>query len=439
MLQRELQFTVNSSISSGCGSASGERLPPYILYKGKNLYTVWTEGGPAGVLYGVSDSGWMEGANFLDWFKKLFLPAVQHLSSGPGMVLLVDGHHSHLTMTLIELAREKGIHLVCFPPHMTHILQPLDVSVYHPVKQSWAIVLKEYKLETMAENVMKAVFPSLIRKLWGHCLLPHHLKSGFRTTGLYPLNRRAIPESKLATGIPFSPLISQSSQSSTSTASASGQSSQSATSTSTASASGQSSQSSTSTSTTSASGQPSQSSASISTASASGQPSQSSSTMVSKASASQSSQSLSACISIQASAFITIRGGCKQCGAELTPMRPHLMQHFEQLLQKRNAQKTVKRRRIKPQYYGEALTSDEIYQRLQEDEKEKQQSKQQRKRGKQPVAQKKQSAVAEDDDVSDEDSGQAEESDDSELHDEGIPYVHTFITYLVYIYFSTIV
>ena len=257
---------------------------------------------------------------------------------------------------LIELAREKGIHLVCFPPHMTHILQPLDVSVYHPVKQSWAIVLKEYKLETMAENVTKAVFPSLIRKLWGRCLLPHHFKSGFRTTGLYPLNRRAIPESKLATGILFSPLISQSSQSSTSTASASGQPSQSATSTSTASASGQSSQSSTSTSTTSASGQPSQSSL----------------TMVSTASASQSSQSLSACISIQASASITIRGGCKQCGAELTPMRPHLMQHFEQLLQKQNAQKTVKRRRIKPQYYGEALTSDKIYQRLQEDEKEKQ-------------------------------------------------------------------
>ena len=112
-------------------------MPPYILYKGKNLYTTWTEGGPAGTLFGVSNSGWMEGANFLDWFKKLFLSAVQHLSSKPGVVLFVDGHHSHLTLELIELARERGVHLVCFPPHMTHILQPLDVSVYHPLKQAW--------------------------------------------------------------------------------------------------------------------------------------------------------------------------------------------------------------------------------------------------------------------------------------------------------------
>ena len=28
----------------GCGSASGERLPPYVLYKGKNLWTTWTLG-----------------------------------------------------------------------------------------------------------------------------------------------------------------------------------------------------------------------------------------------------------------------------------------------------------------------------------------------------------------------------------------------------------
>ena len=48
----------------------------YILYKGVYLYKEWTIGGPAGSLYGVSDSGWMETKNFLGWFKKGFLPAV---------------------------------------------------------------------------------------------------------------------------------------------------------------------------------------------------------------------------------------------------------------------------------------------------------------------------------------------------------------------------
>ena len=40
-----------------CCSASGERLPPFILYKGKNMYQRWMEGGPAGAVYGVTGSG----------------------------------------------------------------------------------------------------------------------------------------------------------------------------------------------------------------------------------------------------------------------------------------------------------------------------------------------------------------------------------------------
>ena len=46
------------------GSAGSEILPPYFDYKGKNLWTWWMQGGPDGSHYSVSDSGWMEAANF---------------------------------------------------------------------------------------------------------------------------------------------------------------------------------------------------------------------------------------------------------------------------------------------------------------------------------------------------------------------------------------
>ena len=39
------------------GCASGEQLPPFILYKGKSMYHRWMVGGPAGALYGISESG----------------------------------------------------------------------------------------------------------------------------------------------------------------------------------------------------------------------------------------------------------------------------------------------------------------------------------------------------------------------------------------------
>ena len=36
--------------------------------------------GPAAAVYGVTDYGWMDAANFLSWFLKLFVPAVSHLT-----------------------------------------------------------------------------------------------------------------------------------------------------------------------------------------------------------------------------------------------------------------------------------------------------------------------------------------------------------------------
>ena len=87
--------------------------------------------------------------------------------------------------------------MICFPPHMTHILQPLDVSIYHPLKQAYTAILKEYKIDTVADNVTKVVFPCLMKKLWERSFKANYLVAGFRATGLYPLDQTAV-QCKLA-------------------------------------------------------------------------------------------------------------------------------------------------------------------------------------------------------------------------------------------------
>ena len=49
-------------IIQGAGCADETRLSPFVVYKGKNLWSRWMKGGPAGCMYSVSDSGWMEAA-----------------------------------------------------------------------------------------------------------------------------------------------------------------------------------------------------------------------------------------------------------------------------------------------------------------------------------------------------------------------------------------
>lgn len=100
-----------------CGSAFGERLPPYVVYKGKNLMSNHTQGGPPGTRYSMSDSGWMETANFHEWFLKVFVPATRELAK-TGPVVLGTSHMTHLLL----LSWHENIILFCmYFPHMQHI------------------------------------------------------------------------------------------------------------------------------------------------------------------------------------------------------------------------------------------------------------------------------------------------------------------------------
>lgn len=63
----------------GAGCADGTHLPPYVVYKGKNLWNSWIYGGSAGCTFSVSDSEWMEAMNFQQWFKNMFLSTSQRV------------------------------------------------------------------------------------------------------------------------------------------------------------------------------------------------------------------------------------------------------------------------------------------------------------------------------------------------------------------------
>ena len=89
------------------------------------------------------------------------------------------------------------------PSNTTHVLQPLDVSVYSPVKQAWKRILNTYKLKTRAANIGKEDFPGLLKQLWDSSFKESHLIGGFRETGLYPFNQSAIPSWKIAPALPI--------------------------------------------------------------------------------------------------------------------------------------------------------------------------------------------------------------------------------------------
>lgn len=178
-----------------CASATGKFLPPFTVYKSKNLYDTWTKGGPKSAGYGCSESGWMQDLNFEAWFISIFIPFVSDYEKP--VLLTFDGHNSHLTYNTVKEAIQNQIIIMCLPPNTSHALQPLDVGVFKSVKASWRIILTDWFRDSRLKTVDKAVFPLLLKKLWA-CLNPSHAVNGFRGSGLLPVNRSAVDHRVLA-------------------------------------------------------------------------------------------------------------------------------------------------------------------------------------------------------------------------------------------------
>lgn len=93
-----------------CGNALGTVLPPYVIYKTKNIYDTWLEGRPVGTRYNRSKSGWFEGPIFEDWFEHLFLPALRRLEGAK--VVISDSLFSHMSVHVLDLCSKHIIKFI---------------------------------------------------------------------------------------------------------------------------------------------------------------------------------------------------------------------------------------------------------------------------------------------------------------------------------------
>lgn len=52
------------------------------------------------------------------------------------VLLLLDNHPSHITISALDYCKENGIVILSFPPHCSHKLQPVDRLVNGPLKKA---------------------------------------------------------------------------------------------------------------------------------------------------------------------------------------------------------------------------------------------------------------------------------------------------------------
>ena len=78
--------------------------------------------------------------------------------------------------------------------------QPLDTSCFGPLKVYWSEACRNFTFANPGHVVSKFQFFSLFSQTWSKGMTISNIVSGFRTTGIYPLNRNVVL-SKLPTSV----------------------------------------------------------------------------------------------------------------------------------------------------------------------------------------------------------------------------------------------
>ena len=158
------------TVIQGVG-ASGRQLPPFVIFAGKVLINVWFEDLPPDWILEVSPNGWTNNQLALAWLEH-FDTHTKSCTVGRYRLLIIDGHESHSCIEFQDLCKEKNIILLCMPPHSSHLLQPLDVACFSPLKR-----------KTFLPAFKTAFEQSITRE---------NIQAGFRGAGLVPHNPQAV-------------------------------------------------------------------------------------------------------------------------------------------------------------------------------------------------------------------------------------------------------
>lgn len=123
----------------GCGNALGTMLPPFYIFKGNRFRNELLEGATSCAQGMVIESGWSNAKSFQEFLEKHFIKYVQRGSEDQTVLLIFDGHKSHINIPVTEWAKEHNVELFVIPAHTSFILQPLDVGCFGSLQKIFNI------------------------------------------------------------------------------------------------------------------------------------------------------------------------------------------------------------------------------------------------------------------------------------------------------------
>jgi hypothetical protein len=163
-------------------------LPAKVIFPGKVYLSSWYECGvPANWKIGVSKKGWTDDDHCFDWLTEIFDPYTRQRAVGQYRLLILDGHSSHVTAAFDQYCRSYSIVVLQMPAYSSHLLQPLDVGCFSPLKSIYSGLVQK-KVMAGVNHIDKVDFLELYLQARSLALSTTNIKGGFAGASLHPIN-----------------------------------------------------------------------------------------------------------------------------------------------------------------------------------------------------------------------------------------------------------
>ena len=176
-----------TTLIQGVG-ATGRRIPPFLIFAGKVLISSWFHNLPDNWILQVSPTGWTNNDIALAW--------LEHFDTytkpvGAYRLLIIDGYESHCSVEFQDRCKEKKIITLCMPPHSSHLLQPLDVACFAPLKRAYGDQISALARDR-TNHISKETFLPAFKTAFEKTFTKGNICAGFRGAGIVPYNPEAV-------------------------------------------------------------------------------------------------------------------------------------------------------------------------------------------------------------------------------------------------------
>jgi len=172
----------------GCGNALKHCVPPFFVFPGVRMRSELLEGKSFGANGTCTETGWSNSEVFKTYLEDHLLKYLPEKSLSSPVIVLYDGHNSHINLDITDWAKSQNIILFILPAHTSHVLQPLVVGCFGLFERIYNSECRKLMRDNCGQSITRYNICSLGCSAYLKALTPGNLRSSFRKAGIDSLN-----------------------------------------------------------------------------------------------------------------------------------------------------------------------------------------------------------------------------------------------------------